>query len=128
MAARASKKVASQLYIEPRLPERWDRAVIILTIVSLVLVAVEALADLHRIARIVLQWIDNVVCLIFVIDFGVRMKRATRKLEFFRRNWIDLLPDGIVRKRPYLCVYHAWTSKMNPAVRSIILPAVTLSP
>jgi LuxR family maltose regulon positive regulatory protein len=29
------------------------------------------------------------------------------------RNWIDALPGSFVRKRPYLCVYHAWTSNFT---------------
>ncbi|MBW2525875.1 MAG: ion transporter [Deltaproteobacteria bacterium] len=91
MKVRASKERASQLYVEPRLPVRWDNAIIVLTVVSLVLVTIEAVAELSPLVRSVLQWIDNLVCLIFVIDFAERMRRAPRRLEFFRRNWIDLL-------------------------------------
>lgn len=35
------------------------------------------------------------------------------------RNWIDALPKSFVRKRPYLCVYHAWTSNFTHQLDAI---------
>ena len=29
------------------------------------------------------------------------------------QKWINTLPESIVRKRPYLCVYHAWASNFT---------------
>lgn len=39
----------------------------------------------------VLQYIDNVVCLIFLIDFIVRFKNTEDKLKFMKWGWIDLI-------------------------------------
>jgi LuxR family maltose regulon positive regulatory protein len=35
------------------------------------------------------------------------------------RNWIDALPKSLVQKRPYLCVYHAWTSNFTHQLDAI---------
>jgi LuxR family maltose regulon positive regulatory protein len=35
------------------------------------------------------------------------------------RNWIDTLPKSLVRKRPYLCVYHAWASNFTRQLDAI---------
>ena len=35
------------------------------------------------------------------------------------RNWIDTLPKSFVRKRPYLCVYHAWASNFTDQLDAI---------
>ena len=35
------------------------------------------------------------------------------------RNWIDALPSDLVRKRPYLCVYHAWASNFTRQLHAI---------
>ncbi len=35
------------------------------------------------------------------------------------RNWIDALPEGLVRNRPYLCVYHAWASNFTHELNAI---------
>jgi LuxR family maltose regulon positive regulatory protein len=35
------------------------------------------------------------------------------------QKWINNLPEPIVRKRPYLCVYHAWASSFTHQVEGI---------
>jgi LuxR family maltose regulon positive regulatory protein len=35
------------------------------------------------------------------------------------RNWIDALPESIVRRRPYLCVCHAWASNFSHQLDAI---------
>ncbi|MCP4543019.1 MAG: LuxR family transcriptional regulator [Chloroflexi bacterium] len=35
------------------------------------------------------------------------------------RKWIDTLPKSFVQKRPYLCVYHAWTSNFTHQLDAI---------
>jgi len=88
---RSSRVQASQLYVEPRMSDRWDGAIIAITFASLLVVAVDALWAAGPIASLLLRWADNLACLVFVVDFGLRMRRASRRLEFLRRNWIDLL-------------------------------------
>ena len=41
--------------------------------------------------RRLLRWIDNVVCLVFLVDFAIRFHRAESKWRFLRWGWIDLL-------------------------------------
>lgn len=43
-----------------------------------------------EIARI-LQFVDAIVCVVFLIDFVVRFRRAKSKLAFMKWGWIDLL-------------------------------------
>jgi voltage-gated potassium channel len=38
-----------------------------------------------------LNFIDNAVCFIFLIDFIIRFKNASNKIEFMRWGWIDLI-------------------------------------
>ena len=38
-----------------------------------------------------LNFIDNAVCFVFLIDFIVRFRNANSKLEFMRWGWIDLI-------------------------------------
>jgi LuxR family maltose regulon positive regulatory protein len=35
------------------------------------------------------------------------------------RNWIETLPADLVRERPHLCVYHAWTSSFTHRLEAI---------
>ena len=39
----------------------------------------------------VLSYIDNVICLVFFIDFVVRFRKAKNKLQFMKWGWIDLV-------------------------------------
>ncbi len=38
-----------------------------------------------------MRWIDTAVCLVFLVDFGIRFRRAESKLQFMKWGWIDLL-------------------------------------
>lgn len=38
-----------------------------------------------------LNYIDNAICVVFLIDFGIRFRNAQNKLEFMRWGWIDLV-------------------------------------
>lgn len=39
----------------------------------------------------VLVYVDNVICVIFLIDFIIRFKRAENKISFMKWGWIDLI-------------------------------------
>jgi voltage-gated potassium channel len=43
-----------------------------------------------EIARI-LNFVDNGICIFFLIEFGVRFHRADNKLKFMKWGWIDLI-------------------------------------
>lgn len=40
---------------------------------------------------VLLNYVDNVICIIFLVDFGVRFKKANNKLVFMKWGWIDLI-------------------------------------
>ena len=91
---RKRTKRKSTLYVEPQLPPWWDWVVIILTVGTLAALVMEWIYDLditRPTLSLVLQWIDNIVCAIFIAEFALRLHMAPRKLEFVRRNWIDLI-------------------------------------
>ncbi len=87
----ATKEERSELYIEPQMSARWDLAVVVTTVVSLALAILDALFDLGRLVSGVIFWADNVACLFFFVDFVRRLRRARRRREFVRRNWVDVL-------------------------------------
>ncbi len=39
----------------------------------------------------VLNYVDNFICLIFLLDFVIKFKQAENKLHFMKWGWIDLL-------------------------------------
>jgi voltage-gated potassium channel len=39
----------------------------------------------------VLNYVDNVICVVFLVDFIVRFRQAESKLKFMKWGWIDLL-------------------------------------
>lgn len=81
----------NQLYVEPRMGDGWDLAVIVVTVGSLVIVGLEMLFEFSPGVTTLLFWLDTAACGLFVFDFGWRLWRAPRRMEFVRRNWIDLV-------------------------------------
>lgn len=91
-AARSRRK--SLLYVEPQLPNWWDWVVITLTLGTLAALGFEWANDIDVTnpgLSTKLQWADNIVCAIFIGEFLLRLYMAPRRLEFVRRNWLDLL-------------------------------------
>jgi voltage-gated potassium channel len=39
----------------------------------------------------VINYVDNFICLIFLLDFVIRLKQAENKLQFMKWGWIDLI-------------------------------------
>lgn len=65
---------------------------LVLSILSLVGLAVSTVGHLDGGQATILQVADNFVCALFFIDFLISMYRAPRKLSYFLRwGWIDLL-------------------------------------
>ncbi len=89
--ATSSSARRQRVYVEPKLPVTWDRFVVLCTLLSLGVV----LADLglppdHARSRW-LNWADTGFCVLFGIDFAWRLRLATDRRAFVRRNWADLL-------------------------------------
>jgi voltage-gated potassium channel len=66
--------------------------IFVLTILSLV-VMVALLLPLSEQTQTLLRFYDNLICVIFLIDFFLNLKRATKKSDYFvgQRGWLDLL-------------------------------------
>ena len=52
--------------------------------------------------EILLNYVDNFICIIFLVDFGIRFKNANNKLVFMKWGWIDL-----VASIPFLDIFRA---------------------
>jgi voltage-gated potassium channel len=66
--------------------------VLVLTIISLIIMAV-MLLPLDDATIGLLQFYDNLICAIFLIDFILNLKAASKKSDYFikERGWLDLL-------------------------------------
>lgn len=51
----------------------------------------DSLFDFPKEIDKVLRYIDNAICLIFLIDFVIRFRKAENKTEFMKWGWIDLI-------------------------------------
>lgn len=66
--------------------------ILVLTVISLVIMVV-LLLPLDGDTIGLLQFYDNLICLIFLIDFFINLKAAPKKSDYFikERGWLDLL-------------------------------------
>jgi voltage-gated potassium channel len=65
--------------------------VIILSIYVLGALVVDTIFVLPTETSILLNYIDNAICLFFFIEFSIRFYKAESKLKFIKWGWIDLL-------------------------------------
>jgi voltage-gated potassium channel len=72
--------------------QAYELFILVLTIVSLLLMVV-MLLPLGDATIGILQFYDNLICVIFLIDFGIRLRRARPRSDYFikERGWLDLL-------------------------------------
>jgi voltage-gated potassium channel len=70
----------------------YDLFILVLTVVSL-LIMVALLLPLNDATLTTLAVYDNVVCVIFLVDFAMNLSRSHPKRDYFigRRGWLDLL-------------------------------------
>lgn len=65
--------------------------ILVLSIYILVSLALSTFFHPNSELQVLLNYIDNVVCIIFLADFVARFKRAPDKLAFMKWGWIDLI-------------------------------------
>lgn len=66
--------------------------ILVLSLFVLATLAIELIVAVPAELSRVLGWIDNLVCLVFLIDFTIQMRKAPSKWHYFRTwGWIDLL-------------------------------------
>ena len=70
----------------------YNLFILVSTIVSLVIMVL-LLLPFDEQTRFLLRFYDNAFCVIFLIDFGLQMRRAPSKWRYFfrQRGWLDLL-------------------------------------
>jgi voltage-gated potassium channel len=64
---------------------------LILSIYVLIALLIQSLVPLPPDAVALLDWIDLLVCIVFLTDFFVRFRRAPSKLAFLKWGWIDFV-------------------------------------
>ena len=70
----------------------YDLFILVLTVLSLVIM-VALLLPLNEPTIQLLRTYDNLICVVFLIDFGLNLSRSHPKRGYFveRRGWLDLL-------------------------------------
>jgi voltage-gated potassium channel len=69
----------------------FNSIIMVLTIYVLGALLLETIFVLPSETSKLLKFIDNVICLLFFVDFTVRFYKAENKLKFMRWGWIDLI-------------------------------------
>jgi voltage-gated potassium channel len=65
--------------------------IIILSIYVLVALFLDTVLSLPPEVSNLLTMVDNGICVIFLIDFGIRFRNAKSKMQFMKWGWIDLV-------------------------------------
>ncbi len=65
--------------------------VLVLSIYVLVAMLIDTAVVLPKETSTLLSYIDNAICLIFFIEFCIRLYQAENKAKFMRWGWIDLI-------------------------------------
>jgi voltage-gated potassium channel len=76
--------------------------ILVLSFYILISLIASTFFELSNEIEILLNYIDNFICIIFLIDFGIRFKNAHNKLIFMKWGWIDL-----VSSIPFLDLFRA---------------------
>jgi len=64
---------------------------IVLSVYVVAALFLESLVKLTPATASLLEMIDTLICVVFLVDFGIRFARAESKAKFMRWGWIDLL-------------------------------------
>ena len=75
-------------------PERtspFQLVMVLLSVYVVIALFLETLVKLTPATASLLQMIDTLICVVFLVDFGIRFGRAESKAKFMRWGWIDLL-------------------------------------
>jgi voltage-gated potassium channel len=65
--------------------------IIILSFYVLSSLLIETFFTLPKEISKVLNYVDNLICVIFLFDFTLRFKKAENKLKFMKWGWVDLI-------------------------------------
>ena len=76
--------------------------ILILSLYIILSLIVTTFFALSKEIVILLNYVDNFICIIFLVDFVIRFKNANNKLVFMKWGWIDL-----VASIPFLDIFRA---------------------
>ena len=65
--------------------------ILVLSLYVLISLIVTTFFVLSDEVTLLLNYVDNVICIIFLVDFAIRFKKANNKLVFMKWGWIDLI-------------------------------------
>ena len=65
--------------------------ILVLSLYVLISLIVTTFFVLSDEVTVLLNYVDNVICIIFLVDFAMRFKKANNKLVFMKWGWIDLI-------------------------------------
>ncbi len=71
----------------------YEMFIFVLTVLSLLIMAGLFLPRVNEPTKELLNVYDNIICVIFLFDFAMRLRRAPRRRDYFigERGWLDLL-------------------------------------
>ena len=69
----------------------YQLAILVLTVAILLGIIADTCLTLPAEASRLVQFVDTLVCVFFLADFGVRLFRSESKLAYLKWGWIDLL-------------------------------------
>src|SRR5579872_6635377 len=70
----------------------YNLFILVMTVMSLGIMVL-LLLPFDEQTIILLRWYDNAICVVFLCDFGLELRRARPKRAYFihQRGWLDLL-------------------------------------
>lgn len=83
---------ATEAGSEPERSNAYELFILVLTVLSLLIMVALVLPLSPATERLLIVY-DNLVCVVFLIDFVIRLRRAETKRAYFigERGWLDLL-------------------------------------
>lgn len=69
----------------------FDFVIMVLSIYVLLELIITSIFSLSADIKQLLGFIDDIICFVFLADFGIRFYKSENKLKFMRWGWIDLL-------------------------------------
>ena len=83
---------ATEQATEGKTSNAYDLFILVLTVLSLLIMAA-LLLPLNEATTTLLTKYDNMICVVFLIDFALNLSRSQPKREYVvrQRGWLDLL-------------------------------------
>jgi len=82
----------------------YEMFIFVLTVLSLLIMVGLVLPRVNESTKRLLNIYDNIICVVFLFDFSMRLRRAPHKRDYFigERGWLDLLGSIPSAQNPVL--------------------------